>query len=348
MLIDFQAAVYINEIIGLCDAEGSEPLQALLDHVAHTFEVLSPDQLTSHIHVAVRLDQTCEPFGGPGGQRATSIDSLGSLLGTQQPILIEVDPSGGVDYWVAPPSTNYGGRLVYLYRGPADESFFVAGKEVKVPPMSGQLSRYAVPYFRDLESALENYYLKAAKFCQCPILARAWRDDTRLIFAPKPEHHMRDSLVFALRNTLRGYSVLEVMPEQNVNATRPVDVKVRWSVGRQVALIEIKWLGKSAALGKTSWGSQYNDDRGREGLEQLVDYLDLYHAESPDLDARGYVVVFDGRRHGLKVGGGCISRQDAYHYRGATINYQTDLLARSDVASPMRFFLEPGSSGLIP
>lgn len=344
MQADMEAARYVNKVAELCGS--SEPLQELLGHVESVFRVLSPDQLGSKLSLAIELTPPAIAFVEEAFEEVASVKALSVLLGAPEDLIVEVLAGGRMRYWVGAYTLNHVDRLVYTYKGPGQESFSVAGVEVDIPPLDGHLSRYAVPYFLSLEEALEKYEEQCARFSQCPILTRAWRDGTRLVFSPKPEHHMRDSLIFWLRNTLRGHSDLEVMPEQNVNATRPVDIKVHWSVGRQISMIEVKWLGKSAKDGAKQWGSQYAARRAADGLDQLATYLDLYRAESPQFDARGHLVVFDGRRDGLTLDGTSVARSKAFMHQNDPPTYDSNLLGRPDMAVPKRFFLEPHDSGL--
>lgn len=348
-MTDFiRIAQFVASVSAHCGDAGSDPLQRLIDAVTSMFQVLSPDQLRAELVFALQIGDGCgSPFVDGAFEEVTNEQALHVLRGAPGEIALELSASGRIRYWVDPVALNLAGRLVYRYKGPGDELIHVADEQFAVPPLSGTLSRWAIPYFLDLEDALENYGEKSARFSQCPTLDSSWRPDgRRLIFAPRPEHLMRDSLVRALRTSLRGYRTLEVMPEQNVNATRPVDIKIRWGDNRQVAMIEIKWLGKSAREGGSSWTSQHHEGRGPEGLQQLADYLDLFRVESPDLDARGYLVVFDGRRDNLKVAGDPIAREDAYRFEHAALPYQAELLARHDMASPKRFFLEPAPEGI--
>jgi hypothetical protein len=341
---DLDVARYVHEVSELCGS--SEPLQELLGHIESVFNVLSPDQLAGTLSLASEQTPCGAALLGEAFDEVANVASLSVLLGASGDLFLEASASGRIRYWVGSFELAHQERLVYTYRGPGQESFFYGGVEVEVPRLDGQPSRYAVPYFSSLEEALDRYAEQCARVSQCAILSRAWRDESRLVFAPKPEHHMRDSLTFWLRNTLRGHSGLEVMPEQNVNATRPVDIKVRWSVGRQISLIEVKWLGKSAATGARTWGSQHQASRAEEGLLQLATYLDLYRQESPQFDARGHLVVFDGRRDGLKVTGTPISRSEAFKHQNDPPNYDAELRKRLDMASPKRFFMEPGEPGL--
>lgn len=344
MLSDLEVARYVNEVAQVCG--GSEPLQDILGHLENVFRVLSPDRLTGTLSLALQLTPSPVPFADQAFDEVSSVSALSVLLGATEDILIEVMAGGSMRYWVGAYTQNNEDRIVYTYKGPSQEAFIVADVEVTIPPLDGHLSRYAVPYFSSLEAALDNYAEQCARLSQCPRLRNAWRDDTRLIFAPKPEHHMRDSLIFWLRNTLRGHSEIEVMPEQNVNASRPVDIKVHWSVGRQISMMEVKWLGKSAKENATSWGSQYPASRAQEGLEQLATYLDLYRAEAPHFDARGHLVVFDGRREGLALTGAPLPRSKAFKHQHNPPNYDSALLRRSDMGSPKRFFLEPDEKAL--
>ena len=344
MQTDIDAAIYVNRVAELCG--GSEPLQAVLGHIESVFRVLSPDQLAGTLSLAVELTPPAVAFVEEAFEEVASAKALSVLLGATEDLAVEVLPGGRMRYWVGSYAHNHIDRLVYTFSGRGRESFTVAGVEVDIPPLDGHVSRYAIPYFLSLEEALEKYGEQCARFSQCPILRRAWRDGTRLILAPKPEHHMRDSLIFWLRNTLRGHSDFEVMPEQNVNATRPVDIKVHWSVGRQISMIEVKWLGKSAKSGARRWGSQHAASRAEDGLDQLATYLDLYRVESPQFDARGHLVVFDGRRDGLKLAGTPLTRGEAFRHQNDAPNYDSALLKRADMAFPKRFFLKPDDSGL--
>jgi hypothetical protein len=149
---------------------------------------------------------------------------------------------------------------------------------------------------------------------------------------------MRNSLTQFLKHTLRGN--VEVRPEQIVNATRPVDIKVTWFMSNRLALIEIKWIG--ASKGKKGKLTKRFDGRAREGASQLADYLDANGVQAPAHESRGYLVVLDGRRGTLKSSTTHINTANGFKYEGKEISYSPEFHnKRSDFEVPFRMFIEP-------
>lgn len=150
---------------------------------------------------------------------------------------------------------------------------------------------------------------------------------------------MRRSLTQFLRSVLR---TANVQPEQNVDETHPVDIHVSFLMTSQHAIIEIKWLGKSVKPDGSHDGTAYPQSRALAGAKQLAEYLDSTHQSSPHHGARGYLVVFDGRRAGLADGVTELEAANALHYENADITYSPDYSAnRDDFDPPMRMFLYP-------
>ena len=180
--------------------------------------------------------------------------------------------------------------------------------------------------------------MRQAAHSTCYLLEIAWTDEKRWWFRNKPEWIMRRSLTQFLRSVLRDATVL---PEQNVDETHPVDIHVSFLMTTQHAIIEIKWLGQSVKLNGTL-GTKYTDGRALEGAQQLAEYLDATHRSSPHHGARGYLVLFDGRREGLKDGMTRLEQHKALHYEHAHIVYKPDHSAtRTDFEPPVRMFLYP-------
>lgn len=206
-----------------------------------------------------------------------------------------------------------------------------------------QLSSLATPTYTELEEALRQYGC-IAEHCSCKILERAWgggANSLRLVFSPKPESHMRDSLVGNLSAVLKDATVT---PEHNTDATKPVDVKVDWFGRRATALIEIKWLGKALTATSTAdkeTYTSYTEVRARDGSTQLADYLEREKQTTSGEDAKGYVVVFDGRRAKVVNSTTAINPSDAMAYENSEITYESEILSRNDMAEPVRFFLKP-------
>ena len=227
----------------------------------------------------------------------------------------------------------------YRYSIPHVESIFTRDETFEVPEIAASASYFAIPYFRNLKSSLEQYGEMWAKRSTCEILRDAWLDAHRIVFKPGPEYLMRRSLARHLRSSLREHTGVSIMPEQNINETRPVDIKVTWASNR-VALIEIKWLGKSAREGRTTSTANHSAQRARDGSVQLATYLDSYHSEVPHEETRGFLVVYDGRRRNIVLPPGEISEADATSYRHKEIEYDPAILARPDFEHPSRFFCE--------
>lgn len=150
---------------------------------------------------------------------------------------------------------------------------------------------------------------------------------------------MRRSLTQYLRGVMRDANV---KPEQNVDESHPVDIHIQFTSTSQHAIIEIKWLGQSInpITGKKATG--YSHGRALEGAKQLADYIDKTIQSSPHYGARGYLVVFDGRRNGLRVGMKSLAATKALGFRDEEISYSTDYASiRTDFDPPMRLYLNP-------
>lgn len=193
-----------------------------------------------------------------------------------------------------------------------------------------------------MADALTDYDVHLARHSTCYILQGVWHDARRLLLVNKPEKIMRRSLAQHLRTTLRDHA--EVREEQNVTETEPIDIKVTWSFGTHLSLIEIKWLGRSVnSTGDALAVAFWSPSRPREGAKQLADYLAENVQRAPTHDSEGYLIVFDARRKGtssLPVGE--VSPEDARAYANDVIDYDPKYDAlRDDFQPPRRFWLEP-------
>src|SRR5207248_846259 len=117
----------------------------------------------------------------------------------------------------------------------------------------------------ELGDALEHYRTKMVRESSCKILSKAWADEQRIFVKNAQEWVMRDSLTQFLKCHLRGN--FEVRPEQVVDESHPVDIKVTWWGTNSLAIIEIKWLG-TPKYDDGRLGTQYSDARAREGAKQ--------------------------------------------------------------------------------
>ena len=204
--------------------------------------------------------------------------------------------------------------------------------------MEGYSSIFAIPTFDDLKLALFGYRDKHVRRTSCRILEQVWRGQKRIIFRAGPEPTMRNSLTQFLKACLRGN--VEVRPEQNVDESHPVDIKVTWFMSNRLALIEIKWLGASTKTARTL--VRYSDSRARSGAKQLADYLDENAIQAPRQQTRGYLVIFDGRRAKIKPSTRRVNHADGFKYEHSEIVFSPKHHEkRSDFEPPIRMFMEP-------
>lgn len=202
----------------------------------------------------------------------------------------------------------------------------------------GPQSFFSIPNYATLDDALWNYRRSVVRHSECKILEEIWHDDRRLFLKAGPEDGIQESLVAYLRTTLPGD--VEVLREQNVNKTEPVDVRVIFHYTNRVALVELKWLGKSldedGNVTATHWAG-----RAVKGACQLVHYLDEFNRSTSSSVTRGYLVILDARRRNLSSDSVSVTLEDGMHYASDEIDFPPEYLRRPDFAEPLRMFAEP-------
>jgi len=150
---------------------------------------------------------------------------------------------------------------------------------------------------------------------------------------------MRNSLEQHLRSSLRGD--VEIRPEQVVDEGNPVDIKVTWQFSNRLALIEIKWLGKSKNS-EDQITAKYYDKRAREGAEQLADYLERNKPRASVHITRGYLVIIDGRRYRMSDDAEAINQINGFYYENREVEFDPKFHeVRRDFEPPIRMFVEP-------
>ncbi len=346
------AAIAATDMILRADrafgAAGAAAARAVLGGVKDVYQWVAPERLSGGVTVFRTLDPALRPVESHGSVPLTRYESLPEIARRELTIqLLDPGPSlvwdRRVDATTLPPET-----VAYEYRGPGDEYLWAAGVSDRVEPITSYPSEFAVPTFFRLDTALESYAIDLARYSTCFILSGErpdelkgiWRDAKRIFLRAKPEATMRRSLEQFLRIALRDHqSIGDVRPEQNVDESKPVDLRVTWRLSNKVALIEIKWLGES--LGDNGEHTTYTEARARDGSVQLADYLDRNMPRSATEVVVGYLVVFDARRSGLTEGLTEISERAGRAYAMAEIEFETSILGRPDFALPKRFFLEP-------
>ncbi|WP_431935025.1 hypothetical protein [Micromonospora sp. RP3T] len=330
---------YLAAIERLRGDGGVAALLELLERAKQVWQHVPFETMTQGLLLHLPLNG--EPMlERPGGMLA---DNPSELAGYKlDGMTLSATPDGRLKFW---PGLDEGfdplkcSGLIYRYVhvGGGKEEIFLDGNSWPVPD-SGWPCSLGVPTYSRLEACLMRYVELTRRPDYCAHIAQSWRDAKRIGFLPKPEHHLRRSLHFALHYALEGAMV---RPEQCQDETKPVDIEITWTNVRSGAIIEVKWMGRSAAEGATEWGTSYGHKRAREGLAQVCDYLDRRRGTTPNMPVMGYIFVFDALRHNVKVTAESVTHDEGLHYQFEDVEYQPELLARPDVGRPFRCFLEP-------
>jgi hypothetical protein len=319
---------------------GEVILKDILKAINTLYKYVEPDSCQGPIIVFKTINEAERPIEVEGAIEVQEICAACRDLGGV--FTIQLLESGRVYIWknISPSIPDLAAcAVVYKYANRAE--YFYAKEEKRCVPKLSPIfaSAFAAPSFSNLESSLNYYRVSFVRYSSCPILSEIWYDPKRIFLKPHQESKMRKSLTHFLRVVLRDAA--EVRPEQNVDETHPVDIKVTWGFSNRIALIEIKWLGtpkyEDGHLGET-----YTDYRAREGAQQLTDYLDANRPSVPTHISKGYLVVLDARRANLRPETTSLSQNQGFHYRDREIQYDPAFhLLREDFAPPIRMFVEP-------
>lgn len=228
--------------------------------------------------------------------------------------------------------------VVYELRGGTEA--FLAGEQKKevIKLDRAAVSQFSVDTFTTIRAALQAYAGERIRHSSCPMFNKTWADPNRLFFHAAPEEEMRQSLTEFLKVRLGGE--YEVRPEQVMDESHEVDIKVTQVLGNRLGIIEIKWLGDSKA--KSGKLTPHRDDRAKKGAQQLCDYLDQNKTQAPRHISNGYYVIIDARRRGLRPDSTTISKADALHYENQDIEFDPKFHEfRDDYDPPLRMFAEP-------
>ena len=337
---DFVDGYFVSAILAATEDGSRAPFKQLLAVVRKLYRTIEPSSITGSITVFATTTTGCEGIS----ETFHTLGSLEELRSVTSPHLcLEVAASGAVRRWNIHDLPNCSAlsatAFVYSYRCGV-ETFWSNGEQFGVPNVHpGNYSLFQLPAYRKLEQALAEYKHPIVRLSECEILSGIWFDDLRLFLKAKPEATMRRSLIRFLRWQLRADA--EVMPEQNVDETHPIDIRVTFDFANRVALIEIKWLGCS----KNSDGiptTRYDAARANSGASQLADYLDWFGDSLPTRVARGYLVVFDCRRRRLNSNPISLDSIDGLYFADREIEYDPLFhMTREDFAEPVRMFAEP-------
>jgi len=236
-----------------------------------------------------------------------------------------------------------------LYRFENNREFFIANnKEFEITEQ-----RFGSKFsneFWELNKFLEQYAILKVRSSSCPIFSQSWYDKDRIFFQSGgndiPEKYMQQSIknfIDDIRIFKGEIGQYEADREHMLGAEKPVDLLIKWEKSNRIALIEIKWLGKS----KNSEGkikSNHNNSRANDGYKQLKEYYELVKTDNPTKIIKCFLVVIDGRRWQTNESTSSISHANGMHYADKELEIDDDkkywtILPNIEV--PIRMFVEP-------
>lgn len=331
--------LYVATVVQQHGDLGAAALKALLSALRLLYQHIEPESITERLVVFKALSDDEHPLTNEDALTVQRPEAL--VQHARGSLVIQVLDNGEFLLWkTVPTSLAALAQVAVVYEYKNRSEYFLAKSERKAVAKldAAYPSMFAVPTFSSLRAALDCYRTVMARVSTCEILAAAWADDARLFWKAKPEATMRKSLTQFLMCTLRG---AEVRPEQIVDETHPVDIKVTWTFTNRLALIEIKWMGDSKdENGKVT--TKYRDSRALDGAKQLADYLDANRIRAPQHETRGYLTVFDARRRALGADASTTTLDDGLHYDNEEIVFDPKFHEkRTDFEEPVRFFIEP-------
>jgi hypothetical protein len=338
-------SLYLPMVLNDYGSDKQDLLLQLTDSVSKIYKHLKYNSFKSVvIYTSIEGSTSLSEIAGANPTTILSYDNLSPLTGEH--IVIEVKPNGDLHYSIDfsfDINVNRNSAIIYNFvKSTETETIFGKASDKKLPSIPDSDSYFAIQTYKDLDLALEDYNTKVARHSECGYLKDIWADANKIFFKPKPEHILRDSLTHFLKIRLRN---TEVRPEQIVDKSHPVDIKVTWTLASHLALIEIKWLGKSLRTTGTKKIKQiYTRQRALNGAKQLADYLDANLIQSPVKTTRGYLAIFDARRWGCNKNSTTISNADGMKYLNDVIIYNPNYNAtRTDFAKPFKFFMQPSN-----
>lgn len=317
---------------------GGRAIRLVMSALIEIYQYVELERLEGPLVVFRQIDNSAPQLAG-------SPRNLVSLADLQyeapRGVNVEVMGSGQHRLWPSA-QVDYGAlsrrAVVYVWDGV--DSVFAGGSVRRRSSPPGLRSWFQRPAFDDLKGALSWYRERLIRRSRCNVFRCVWFDQKQLFLKAGPETCMRRSLEQHLVSALRDADV-EVRPEQVVDETHPVDIRVTFQFSNRVALIEIKWMGKSKRP-NGSLAKRYSESRGKEGAKQLADYLDRNRRRAPTTPTMGYLVVIDARRRGLAKESTSVTVPKGFYYATREIQFDPayhDI--RDDFAEPFRMFTEP-------
>jgi len=309
----------------------------LIKTIIEIYQCFEPNHFKGKLAICSTLDSSVIPLTNPEKILDKSV-----LMMLQSKTLLIQKTNNELNLWKnknIKPLLNNKNILFYFYQN-EEEYFYINNKKINLISNAGKFSIFSSYYYL-LNDILNNYSLTHIYNSSCEHFKNVWADEKRIYFINKPEKTMHKSLREYLKSNLRGINV-EVISEYNLNARKPVDIRVHWKTANRCALIEIKWLGVSMDKEKKRISTPYTKSRAIDGAKQLKEYLDLAESDSPGIITKGYLVVIDGRRKIdrkkiLKI----ISEKDGLYYQSIEINYPDEYKSITNFEPPLRMFTRP-------
>lgn len=327
-----------EKVLATNDSRTATAVSRLLAQARAVHRALDVEHISPGVEVIVGISRS-QSF--TEGETIGSLRSLQNAPQSRNGISVHVLPGGDykvayrtVDATVAP------GCVKYIIDPYERESVVTETGSIDIDPFPGLVSPFALSYFRDLEGALQDYYDFKARRSNDPHLKLIWADPERLVLSNRPEQHMRRSLHDFLSTRLRDAEP-EVIQEQNVNETEPVDIRIQWLDTNRISLLEVKWLGDSLNP-RGEIATRYREARAMEGYQQTLDYVRSQRVTLANHIVRGQMVLFDARREGVELSSdGSFSSEDRWGYQTRDVDYSKVAVVEVGVEEPRRFFLEP-------
>ena len=311
----------------------------LIKTITEIYKFIEPSHLKGKLLVFKRLTGN-ELMPRNQGIRIYNMDEL-THYDNYKSIVIEVCDDNQLFLW----SENVNmddlikddNTIFYFYENNT-ECFYVKETKIDIPNSFRCASIYALHYHY-LNEALEQYKQTKISTSSCSKFKECWNDSNRIFFKAAPEKNMQESLKEFLSSALRG---VEVVREYNLNASKPVDIRVKWMEANKSALIELKWTGKS--INDKGKIVSHADKRVVEGLIQLKEYMDMDCTDTPNIISKAYLVVIDGRRKNTKKSTNSINSEDGLFYE--TVDYKIPQENRyyeriKNFVPPCRMFAKP-------
>ena len=245
-------------------------------------------------------------------------------------------------------SSIFGHADALIYSFEKNKEYFIAAGETIEVTDKNFGSRFSAEFF-ELELQLGNYGIHKIKNSSCPLFDRSWTTPKKIFFVGGgkdiPEKYMQESL----KNFIQDLSIFkgevgqfEPTREHNVDGSKPVDIIVRWEKSNRVALVEIKWLGKSMHAGAIT--STHTNSRANEGYVQLKDYYEKAKKDYPNKIIKCFLVVIDGRRWQTSDSTVSLKPEDGFYYQHKDLEIDDDKKYYEhfkSMAKPIRMFAEP-------